>query len=102
VESLPDEAIDTHIAQAAKAPSELTKIIAAGDDLLSRKLLSPAVVRKPYELKPDYSQLNHEEFLTFGPESFGSVHRNASPEKGDLSIASWTTSTCCCFTPEQR
>jgi hypothetical protein len=42
---------------------ELTKIIAAGDDLLSRKLLSPAVVRKPYELKPDYSQLNHEDHL---------------------------------------
>ena len=43
--------------------NELTRIVTIGEDLLSRKLLSPGVVRKPYELKPDYSRLNREEHL---------------------------------------
>jgi hypothetical protein len=43
--------------------AELTKMIAAGEDLLGHKLLSPAIVRKPYELKPDYSRLTREDHL---------------------------------------
>jgi hypothetical protein len=43
--------------------NELTRIITTGEDLLSRKLLSPGVVRKPYELRPDYSRPNREEHL---------------------------------------
>jgi hypothetical protein len=42
---------------------ELTRMIAAGEDLLSRNLLSSRIVRKPYELTPNYSKLKREEHL---------------------------------------
>jgi hypothetical protein len=42
---------------------DLAKIITDGEDLLSRNVLSPAIVRKPYELSPDFSDLNHEGHL---------------------------------------
>jgi hypothetical protein len=43
--------------------SELVRIITAGEDLLSLGLLSPGVVRKPYELEPDYFRLSREGHL---------------------------------------
>jgi hypothetical protein len=43
--------------------AELIRIIEMGRDLLTIGLLSSAVVRKPYELKPDYSDLNGEDHL---------------------------------------
>jgi hypothetical protein len=42
---------------------ELTRMIAAGEDLLSRNLLSSRIVRKPYELTPNYSKLKRQEHL---------------------------------------
>ncbi len=42
---------------------ELVKIITNGEDLLSRKILSPGIVRKPYQLTPDCSHLNREDHL---------------------------------------
>ena len=42
---------------------ELTRMIATGEDLLSRNLLSSRIVRKPYELTPNYSKLKREEHL---------------------------------------
>jgi hypothetical protein len=39
---------------------DLTRSILNGEDLLFRNLLSQAVVRRPYELQPDYSRLNQE------------------------------------------
>jgi hypothetical protein len=42
---------------------ELTRIIRSGEDLLSAGLLSSVVVRKPYELKPNYSNLNGGDHL---------------------------------------
>lgn len=43
--------------------AELVRMIEAGEDFLTLGLLSSAVVRKPYELKPDYSDLNGEDHL---------------------------------------
>jgi hypothetical protein len=43
--------------------SELVRITTVGEDLLSSGLLSPGVVRKPYELEPDYLRLNREGHL---------------------------------------
>ena len=43
--------------------NELVRILKAGEDLLALGLLSPGVVRKPYEVKPDYSRLSRESHL---------------------------------------
>jgi len=58
--------IATNDALYASVKSEflaLTRIIKTGEDLLSAGSLSSAVVRRPYELKPDYSDLNDEDHL---------------------------------------
>jgi hypothetical protein len=55
-----DDALYTPVKSEFK---ELTKMIATGEDLLTRNLLSSRIVRKPYELTPNYSKLQREEDL---------------------------------------